>query len=112
MRGWILAVVLLAAFMRPAAALDRGAVERLAWGDSEERLAAISTLVTEGDPRAVTVLQALTDGELKTAGDAPARRVLIVKGEQASDAVSGDKVAPLPEGLDDVRANNRVRAAI
>ena len=64
MRGWILVLALLAAFARPAAALDRDAVEKLAYGDSEERIAAIAALVAEGDPRAVTVLRALAEGEL------------------------------------------------
>src|SRR5215471_5853939 len=62
----VLAFLLLAALVQSAAALDRAAVERLGYGDSEERLSAIAALVAEGDPRASTVLQALAEGELKT----------------------------------------------
>ena len=94
MRGWLVAVFLLAALARPAAALDRAAVEKLATGDSDEKLEAIAALVAEGDPRAVTVLRALAAGELKVA--TAGKRVLIVKGGEATDAISGDKVAPLP----------------
>jgi urea transport system permease protein len=111
MRGWLFAVFLLAALARPAAALDRAAVENLGYGDSEERLAAITALVAEGDPRAVTVLQALAEGELKTAGE-QGKRVLIVKGGEATDAITGGKIAPPPAALEDVRINNRVRGAI
>ena len=111
MRGWILALALVAAFVRPAAAVDRAAVEKLAYGDSEERITAIAALVAEGDPRAVTVLQALAEGELKT-GPEPGKRVLIVKGAEATDAITGEKVSPLPAAPEDVRINNRLRAAI
>jgi urea transport system permease protein len=111
MRGWVLVLALLAAFARPAAALDRAAVEKLAYGDSEERLAAIAALVAEADPRALTVLQALADGELKAAPE-PDKRVLIVKADVATDAVTGERAAPLPTPPDAVRINNRVRGAI
>jgi len=112
MRGWILAALLLAAFARPATALDRAAVEKLAYGDSEERIAAIAALVAEGDPRAVTVLRALAEGELKAAGEQAGRRVLIVKGDEVTDAITDEKVSPLPAGTEDVRINNRLRGAV
>jgi urea transport system permease protein len=41
-----------------------------------------------------------------------AKRVLVVKGGQATDAVSGEKVDPVPEGAEDVVANNRLRKEI
>ena len=52
---------------------DRAAVEKLALGDGEERLEAIAALITEGDARAVEVLDALASGDLQVAG----KRVLI-----------------------------------
>ena len=97
-----------AALAGPAAALDRAAVEKLAFGESEERIEAIGALVTEGDPRAVPVLNALAEGELQTSG----KRVLIVKGEDATDAVTGDKVVPLPAEREEIVANNRLRGAV
>ncbi len=103
--------VLLACFLClsfPAAALDRAAVEKLAFGDGDERIAAISALVTEGDPRAAEILGALGAGELQIAG----KRILIVKGAEASDAITGEKLAALPADREDIVANNRLRGAV
>ncbi|HXL75846.1 MAG TPA: hypothetical protein VN967_08355, partial [Burkholderiales bacterium] len=70
----------LALFISTAAlALDRATVEKLAFGESDERIQAIGALVAEGDPRAAEVLAALADGELQTAG----KRVLIVRAGEA-----------------------------
>lgn len=92
----------------PAAALDRAAVEKLAFGDGDERIAAISALVTEGDPRAAEILATLAAGELQIAG----KRILIVKDTAASDAITGDKLAALPAEREDIVANNRLRGAV
>jgi urea transport system permease protein len=92
----------------PAAALDRGAVEKLAFGDTGEKLDAIAALVAEGDPHAAPVLSALADGLLQTAG----KRVLIVKGDGAIDALTGEAVTPLPAQREDVIANNRLRREV
>ena len=91
-----------------APAIDKAAVEKLAFGDAEEKTAAIAALVAEADPRAAALLEALSEGEMQVAG----KRVLIVKGEDATDAVSGEKVAPLPAEREDVVANNRLRREI
>ena len=108
MRRLLPVLIVLLAAARPAAALDRAAVDRLAFGESDEKIAAIGALVAEGDPRAAALLQALGAGELETAG----KRVLLVRGDEAVDAVTGEKVSPLPAAREDVIANNRVRAAI
>src|SRR6266850_175580 len=91
----------------PALALDRAAVEKLAFGDGDERIEAIAALVAEGDPKARDVLKALAEGEMQTAG----KQVLIVRGDKALDAISG-ATRPLPTEREDVVANNRLRAAI
>ena len=88
-----------------ALALDAGTVNRLGFGDGDEKIAAIAALVAEGDPVAAALLQAAADGELQTSG----KRVLIVKGEEGADAVTGARVSPLPEDREDVILNNRVR---
>ena len=98
----------LVSFMHPAEALDRLAVEKLALGEGDERMDAIAALVTEGDPRAAEILDALGAGELQTAG----KRVLIVKGNDATDAVTGEKLAALPAEHEEVVANNRLRGAV
>ncbi len=94
--------------LRPALALDRAAMEKLALGDGDERLEGIAALVAEGDPRAGAVLGALADGEMQTAS----KRILIVKGDDATDAVTGEKIAPLPAEREDVMVNNRLRGAV
>src|SRR5262245_20643675 len=109
MRKWLIAAALLAACIRPAAALDRAAVEKLAIGDGEEKIAAIAAIATEGDSRAIPVLQAFANGELQVAGGTAGKRVLIVKGEEALDALTGAKVSPLPAEREDVLVNNRLR---
>jgi urea transport system permease protein len=89
-------------------ALDKAAVEHLAFGDADERSAALAALVAEGDARAVPLLEALAQGEVQVAG----KRVLIVKGDAATDAVTGEKLSPLPAEREDVVANNRMRREI
>ena len=91
-----------------AQALDKAAVEKLAFGDAEERSAAIAALMAEADPRAAQVLEALSEGEMQIAG----KRVLIVKGDKASDAVTGEAVDPPPAAREEVVANNRLRREI
>ena len=54
------------------------------------------------------ILEALAAGELQTAG----KRVLIVRGGKAVDAISGAAVSPIPEGAEDVVVNNRLRGAV
>jgi len=88
-----------------ALALNQDAVRKLAAGDSEERTAAIAALLTEGDPRAREIMQAMIDSELYTAAD----RVLIIKSSEATDALTGEKVSPIPEPKEEVGTNNRVR---
>jgi urea transport system permease protein len=92
----------------PAAALDAALVEKLGLGDSDEKVAAINALAATGDPRAAELLAALAEGDVQVAG----KRVLVVKGDQATDAATGEAVAPLPPDRDDVVANNRLRGAI
>src|SRR5258708_16035303 len=93
---------------RPAVAIDPGLVERLAFGESDEKVDAVGVLVASGDERAPALLQALADGTVQTAG----KRVLIVTGDEGVDAVTGEKIRPLPEGREDVVVNNRLRRAI
>jgi urea transport system permease protein len=93
---------------RPAAALDAGLVEKLGLGDSDEKVEAINALAGTGDPKAAELLAALADGDVQTAG----KRVLVVKGDRATDAATGEAVTPLPNDREDVVVNNRLRGAI
>jgi len=80
-------------------------VRDLALGENDAKVKAIGALVATGSEGALLLLQALQDGEVQTAGET----VLRVKGDQATDLVTGDAVVPLPPARDDVVLNNRVR---
>jgi urea transport system permease protein len=95
--GWLVA--------GSAFALDPATVGKLGFGDGDEKIAAIAALVAEGDAAALALLQSAANGELQTSG----KRVLVVKGEEAVDAATGARVAPLPEDAEEVILNNRIR---
>ena len=103
-----LAVLVLAFAASLAHALDAAIVNDLAFGDGDTRVAAVDRLAATGDPRAAVLLQALSDGNVQTAG----KQVLIMKGESAEDALTGARVDPVPAARDDVVVNNRVRRHI
>src|SRR5204863_230722 len=71
---------------------------------------AIKALVSGGDPAALSILQALLDGEVQTVADT---QVLLIKGTgadaTATDLLSGSAVVPVPASRDDIVVNNRVR---
>jgi urea transport system permease protein len=96
----------------PVHALDKAAVEKLATGEAEERSAAIAALVAEGDPKAAALLEAVSEGDAQVVEQKGVKRILIVKSGQATDALTGEKVDPVPEGAEDVVANNRLRREI
>ena len=109
LRAFLLLLCFLAV---PALALDKAAVEKLAAGEADERSEAIAALVAEGDPKAAGFLQAVSEGEVQVVETKAGKRVVIVKSGAATDAVTGEKVDPIPEGADDVVANNRLRKEI
>src|SRR5450432_2164765 len=88
-----------------AHALDPAVVAKLTSGESDDQVAAVAALVASSDDRAIVLLQALSEGNVQVAG----KQVLIVKGEEAVDAITGTRVSPLPTGLEDVGVNNRLR---
>jgi urea transport system permease protein len=88
-------------------ALDRAAVEKLAFGDGDEKIEAIAALVAEGDPKAAGLLQSFAEGELQTSG----KQVFLFKNEKAIDVFSGAAM-PVPRDREDVVANNRLRGAV
>src|SRR5947209_4645417 len=68
--------VFTAAFPLPAtAAIDSETVRALAFGESDDKLKAIGALTSSGDTEALTLLQALRDGEVQTVGEDQALRV-------------------------------------
>jgi len=103
-----LAVITLSA-MASAAAVDPQTVRDLAFGESDAKIKAIGALAASGDADALQWLQALLDGDVKTVGE---DQVLLVKGENATDLLTGKTVQPVPENADDVVVNNRVRKGL
>jgi urea transport system permease protein len=92
-------------FIEKARAQDAKTVEKLAFGDGDEKIEAIAALVAAGDEKSAAVLQALADGELYTSG----KRALIVNGDAATDAATGEKLAAVPDDKEDITVNNRLR---
>jgi urea transport system permease protein len=108
-RRAVLLVLLLVVFVsRGAAAMDTVIHDALVFGESDERSAAIAKLVESADARGVTLLEALIEGEVYTAG----KRILIVKGSTVTDGVTGERVSPPPALREEVTTNNRLRREI
>jgi urea transport system permease protein len=91
------------------AALPQALIEKLALGESEDKIAAIGEVVTAADPEGLVFLQSLLAGEVQTVAE---KQVLIVKDGKAVDAVTGAAVSPLPEGAEEVTLNNRLRREV
>src|SRR5215472_4898391 len=92
-----------------AAAADPQTVHDLAFGESDDKLKAITSLTAVGDADALALLQALRDGDVQTVGE---NQVLLIKDAAATDLVTGKTVTPLPESRDDIVINNRVRKGL
>ena len=90
-----------------AHALDPAAVEKLAFGDGDDKVEAIGALGAEGDARAAELLKAFAHGELQTSG----KQIFIVRGDKAIDVFTAKPIA-LPKEREDVVANNRLRGAV
>lgn len=105
----LLALCAVLASVAPAhAALDSEVVRRLAGDDSDERIAAIAAIAQADPALALPILKALTDDTLFVAGD----RVVIVSGDRAVDAATGEDLKPVPKTRESVSINNRVRREI
>jgi len=109
----ILSVVM--AIAAPAEADDFASlVGRLAGDSFADKEKAVTALGAQGDPRAVSLLQVLTDGHLLRGPDG---RVVVSQtaGEttRLRDAVTGEDISRTdPDSLDRIIVNNRLRGAI
>ena len=90
------------------AAIPPELLKPLSGDDPDSRLAAVAQIAALATPEAARVLQALQDDALYVAPDG---KVYVVDGEQAYDPASGQNV-PLPDGIDGVMVNNRLRATV
>ena len=76
-------------------------------GETDARIQALGKAVVQADDKTVLFLQALADDAVKLVGD----QVLVVKGEQGLDLLTGKSQA-LPDTAQDVISNNRFRGEI
>jgi len=91
------------------AAISTDAIRDIALGDGDDKVTAIRALAVSGDPVALPLLQSFLDGDVHTVDD---KQVLLVKGDSATDLLTGKTVTPVPTALDDVVINNRLRREI
>jgi urea transport system permease protein len=108
-----LALILWAAAL-PASAEDLEAVAGLGGASFADKEKAVVALGKSGDPRAVSILQALAGDRLRKAPDG---RVVIVdtagSGAKVTDAATGERLPGLaPDSLDRIIVNNRLRGTI
>ena len=108
------AVLLVLTLLWPAALLSQTLDElapRLAEGDFAAKALVVAQIGATADPRAAPLLTALGEGELhqiKADG-----RLVIVRREGATDALTGEALGPLPRGAAErIRVNNTLRRAI
>src|SRR3989440_9994382 len=100
------AALALSAMAWSACALAPETLHDIALGDNDAKAKAIAVAAVSGDIAYLPLLQAVLDGEVQTVGDA---QILLVKGDTATDLLTGKAVTPLPENRDDVVINNRIR---
>jgi urea transport system permease protein len=94
---------------RALAALDAAVVNQLGSESIDEKVAAIQKLTASADPLAAPLLSALAEGDVYKLDDG---KIIVVKGEQATDAATGAAVLPVPESKDQIVVNNRLRKAM
>jgi urea transport system permease protein len=107
--AWLLLTAALAWCTIATAAVAPDTVRALAFGDADAKDNALATLVDGSNVGAIPLLQAFLDGAVKAVGE---DRVLVVRDGNATDPSTGAAVAPIPDNLDDVVVNNRLRRAI
>jgi urea transport system permease protein len=109
----MLLVACLLALAAPHAASAQDAFAEAAAGlagSYDDKIAAIDKLTALGDPRAVALLQALSDGNLLVHdGD---DRLAIERDKTAYDAITGENLGPSDDGFQTAMVNNRVRGVL
>jgi len=106
MRRFLL-VLVLGLVARPAAALDDAAVEKLAFGGSDDKVRRRQRARRGGRRKGAALLQASP-----MAPSRPRQTRADRDRDQGVDALTGEKISPLPEEREDVVVNNRLRREI
>ena len=88
-------------------ALSADGVKGLATGETETRIDALNKAVVQADDKTVAFIQALSDDQVKTAGD----KVFVVQGDKAVDPITGADM-PLPADAEDIINNNQMRSEL
>jgi urea transport system permease protein len=100
---WVAGLMLLAA-SSGAFAFDEDTAFKLSSGENDDRIQVLNSVVQQQDVKALPFLQSLADDQVKISAD----HAFVMKGDDAFDPVSGDKVT-LPPDADDAVNNNRLR---
>ncbi len=90
-----------------AQALTQPQALAIAVGDNDARIAALDVAASDADPGLAAFVKAMLGDEVKVSGS----RVLVVRGDRAVDAATGESL-PLPDDTQEVSINNRVRGAL
>jgi urea transport system permease protein len=110
MKRWMLKAAWMASALwglSAAQALTMDQARRMAVGESDARVEAISQAVAQGSEKTAAYLQALADDVVKMAGD----QVMVVRDGQGLDPVTGQAVS-VPPDAEEVMLNNRLRGEI
>ena len=94
--------------MGAAHALTPADALALVAGETDDRITTLNRLASGSDDKAAALIQAMADERVRVVGE----RVLMVQGESAVDAVTGEALASVPEEAEDVMVNNRLRSAM
>ena len=105
---WLAAMVALPANATP---LDPELVGQLNGDGNKAKTTAIKELTLLATPEAIQILNALAEERLMIAGDS-GELLLRMEGERVFDAATGEAVSPVPEDMDAVYPNNRVRVVL
>ncbi len=104
----VLGFVLLLCAALPASALDAETIAPLGSNDLMTRIEAIDAIARAGDEQALTLLQALQDGEVYVTGDGQ----VVIYRDEALDPITLAPLDPQPDDVDSVILNNRMRGKL
>jgi len=102
---WLAAMFVLPAHSAP---LDPELVAQLNADGNAAKKAAIIKFALLASPEATLLLESLANDSLFLAGET-GEIILRMEGERAFDAATGEEVTPVPEDMDQLYPNNRVR---
>jgi len=104
---WIVLSLCALVLGAPAYALTQAQARALVAGETESRVAALNALLATPDPKAMALIQALSDDAVKFSDTA----VFVMKDGKGFDPVTGAEVA-VPEAAEDVINNNQMRTEL